>query len=236
MELVPAGLRDEDGVPVVPLDLRNRHVASLLVSFDVEIEVLVLDPQILVVWRSAIIHLLLKGFVSIVIFLDKFIQILLDFSHSICRNKYLVSRRSSRTSVEGLGNLQKPASCILLEIHVILFVPLIHHLGLQFSLFQVVRVKLMKTIIEINHLDKILTKHVGSSKCHQNLILSSIRGHLGNLEESSSLILVDIQIESLGVQEDGSRGKVLSIRRHLSLSHNLQIFSCRSESSNISLV
>ena len=44
-EFIPATFGDENGVLVVSVDLRNRHVASLFVGFDVNIEVLVLDPH-----------------------------------------------------------------------------------------------------------------------------------------------------------------------------------------------
>ena len=47
-EILPATLRDEDGVAIVSLDLRDGHVAPLLVPLDVEVEVLVLDPYVLI--------------------------------------------------------------------------------------------------------------------------------------------------------------------------------------------
>ena len=44
-EGLPTDFRDEDAVPEVALNLRDGHVPSLLVPLDVEVEVLILYPQ-----------------------------------------------------------------------------------------------------------------------------------------------------------------------------------------------
>jgi len=43
-ETFPSALRKKNRITVVSFDLRDGHVASLLVSLYIEIEILVLDP------------------------------------------------------------------------------------------------------------------------------------------------------------------------------------------------
>jgi len=49
-KIVPAALRDQDAVPEVALDLADRDVPPLLVLLAGEVEVLVLDAHVAVVW------------------------------------------------------------------------------------------------------------------------------------------------------------------------------------------
>lgn len=47
-EILPATLRDEDGVAIISLDLRDGHVAPLLVPLNVKVKVLVFDSDVLI--------------------------------------------------------------------------------------------------------------------------------------------------------------------------------------------
>jgi len=192
-EVLPATLRDEDTVAVIALYLRNRHVATLLVLLDVKEEVLVLDPEVLVL--GALDCLLC---VTIVILLNQLANVLLELSHALGRDEHL---EPVVAAGESLGHLEESSTSILLQIHVVFFIVFVHHLGLEFSLLQVVRINLAETLIEVNELQKVLTEQSSSGKGHQNLILSSICRNLCHLDEPSSLILLDVQVEPFALQD-----------------------------------
>jgi len=167
-ETLPSTLWHKDGVAIVPLNLGDGHVAPLLVLLDVEVEVLVLNTYVFVLGS---IHRILS--IPIVILVNEFPKIVLELPHSVRGNKHLEPGTGVATS-KSFRDLQKSSPCILLEIHVVLLVVLVHHLGPELALSQVVGIQLFQVMVEIDELDKVLAEERSSGKSHQDLILSSI--------------------------------------------------------------
>ena len=76
------------------------------------------------------------------------------------------------------------------------------------NLSQVVRVQFFKIMIEVDELDEILAKESCGGESHQNLILSSIRRDLSNLDEPPPLVFLHIQVKPLALQNQSARCQV----------------------------
>ena len=75
-------------------------------------------------------------------------------------------------------------------------------------LSQVVRVQFFKVMIEGDELDEILAEESCGGEGHQNLILSSIRRDLSDLDEPPPLVLFHIQVKPLALQNQSARCQV----------------------------
>jgi len=135
--------------------------------------------------------------VTVVILVDELPQVVLELGHPVGRDEDLEPRVAPG---EGLRHLQEATPRVLLQVHVILLVVLVHHLGLQLTLSQIVRIQDFQITIEVDESDQVLTEEGSRRECHQNLILSPVSADLCDLDEPSPLVLLHIQVEPLALQ------------------------------------
>lgn len=106
-KIVPAGLRDQDGISEVALYLRDCDVASLRILFAGEVEVFVLDAHVAVVrCTGGLLDL------SIIVLLDEFLEMVIELVHSVGWDEDLEARVAS---CEGLGYLQEATPSVFLK-------------------------------------------------------------------------------------------------------------------------
>lgn len=187
-EIIPTRLRDQDRVAIVSFDLRDGDVPALSVLLASKVKVLVLDPHVTVV---GLVGSLLD--LAIIVLFNELFQVLVELFHAVGRNKDLEPRVSSR---KGLRDLQEATASIFLQINVILLVLLEHDLGLELALVQVVGVDGPHLQVSLDDVDQVLTKLGGRRQGHQDLVLAAIGADLGDLDEPTPSVLLDVQIES----------------------------------------
>jgi len=219
----PATLRHQNGVPVVPSHLRYGEISALVVALHVEVEAFVFYLDVLA------LTLILRGrgvstFVcrAVIESLNQLSDVLFELPHTVGRDEHV----EPGVGV-GLGDLQKPPPCVLLQVHVVLLVIFVHHLSLQLALLQIVGVNLAQAAVELHELGEVLVELTGSGESHHYLVLSTVGRHLGDFDEPSSLVLLHVEVEPLPLQGDSPGGQVpltlapsihLIIRvRHLSI-------------------
>lgn len=106
-EVIPTGLRDEDGVAEVALDLGDSDVSSLRVLLAGEVEVLVLDADMAVVGSgNGLLHL------AIVVFIYELLEVVVELFHAVSRDEDLEARVAAR---ESLGDFKETPSGIFLK-------------------------------------------------------------------------------------------------------------------------
>merc|ERR1719237_812851 len=104
-EVVPAALRDQDGVPEVALDLGHSDVPALCVLLAGEEEVLVLDADVPVVGgRCRFLDL------PVVVLLDELLEVEVELLHAVCGDEDL---EAGVAPGERLGHLQEPTPGVL---------------------------------------------------------------------------------------------------------------------------
>lgn len=199
-EVLPSGLRDEDGVAVVALDLGDRDVAALGVLLAGEEEVLVLDLDVAVLGDvGGLLDL------AVVVLLDELLEVVIEVVHALGGDEDLEPRIAAG---EGLGNLQEATTGIFLQINVVLLVFLKHDLGLELALGEVVGVDGPHLGVRLDKVLEVSAELSGSGKCHQDLVLATVRADLGDLDEPSPRVLLDVQVEPLGLEDERAGGQV----------------------------
>jgi len=188
-ECMPPALGDEDGVAVTPVDLGDGHVAALGIGLHVEVEVLVLDPHLFRILTTAssatraslgpaaesftsgsalVVGVLSAVLNAIIVLVNELIEMLLELLHGLGWDEYL---RPEVPAAEGLRDLEEPTPGVLLEVHVILFLVLVHHVGQQLTLPKVVGVDTIELVVGFDELIQLAVKQLGGWKSHQDLIL-----------------------------------------------------------------
>jgi len=207
-EIFPAGLRDQDGVAVRPFHLRNGHISALLIPLYVKVKVFVFYSQVFVLWS---IHCLFR--IAVVVLVNEFAQVVLELGHAVGWDENL---KPGVSSGEGFRDLEEPSPRVLLEIHVILFIVLVHHLGLELPLLQMVRVKFAHLLVEVDKVQQVLVEDGRRRERHENLVLSAVGANLGNFDEATALVFLHVQVEPFAFQHQVPGRKVpLHAKGHL---------------------
>ena len=210
LETLPAALRHQDGVPVAALLLRDRHVPPLLVTLHLEVEILVLDLHMLLPGPGVvlIIFRVHDTGVAVVVLSNQVLEVVVDLPHAIGGDEHL---EPPVPPPGHLGELKEPASGILLQVHVILFVIVVfeHHCRLELPLSQVVGVHSAEVFVEIRELDQVLAELRRGGEGHQDLVPPPLGGNLRDLDEAPSLVLLHIEVEGLVLELQRPGGEVL---------------------------
>ena len=107
-KICPSRLGDQNRVPEISFDFGNGDVTTLSILFTSEKEVLIFNPEMSRLrCRCCFFNL------SVVILLNKFFQVMVEFLHSIGWDEDLEPGISSG---ESFRNFQKSTTCIFLRI------------------------------------------------------------------------------------------------------------------------
>lgn len=142
---------------------------------------------------------------AVVEFLDEFLQVTIELVHAVGRYEDL---EAGVAAGEGLGNLEKAATRVLLQIDVILLVVLEEHLGAEFALDELARVDRAELAVVFDHGDKVLAKLGRRGQRHQDLILAAIGADLGDLDEAPAGVFFHIQVEPFVLEDKRSGGEI----------------------------
>lgn len=189
-ECVPPALGDEDGVAVTSVDLGDGHVAALGIGLHVEVEVLVLDPHLFGILTAAsstavaapateaftpipslVVGVLSAVINAVIVLVNELGEVLLELLHGLGRDEHL---GPEVPGTESLGDLEEPAPGILLEVHVILLVVLVHHIGQELALLQVVGVDTIELVVGGDELIQLVVKQFNGWESHQDLVLPAL--------------------------------------------------------------
>ena len=197
-ERMPPALGDEDGIAVTPVDLGDGHVAALGVGLHVEVEVLVLDPHLFGILPAAsptsaltpalssalssaaeaftsgsalVIRVFSAVVNAVIVLVNELSEVLREFLHGLGRDEHL---GPEVPAAEGLGDLEEPAPGVLLEVHVILLLVLVHHVGQELALPQVVGVDTLKLVVGCDKLIQLAVKQLNGGESHQDLVLPAL--------------------------------------------------------------
>ena len=193
-ECMPPALGDEDGIAVTPVDFGDGHVAALGIGLHVEVEVLVLDPHLFGILPTTsstsaltsslssaaeastsgstlVIRVFSTVVNAVIVLVNELSEVLREFLHSLGRDEHL---RPKVPAAEGLGDLEEPAPGVLLEVHVILLLVLVHHVGQELALLQVVGVDTLKLVVGGDELIQLAVKQLNGGESHQDLVLPAL--------------------------------------------------------------
>ena len=102
--------------------------------------------------------------------LNQLSDVLFELPHTVGRDEHV----EPGVGV-GLGDLQKPPPCVLLQVHVVLLVIFVHHLSLQLALLQIVGINLAQAAVELHELGEVLVELTGSGERHHYLVLLQLQ-------------------------------------------------------------
>ena len=193
-ELMPPALGDEDGIAVTSVDLGDGHVAALGIGLHVEVEVLVLDPHLFGILPAAsstsslasaltsaaeafassstlVIRVFSAVVNAVIMLVNELREVLREFLHGLGRDEHL---GPEVPAAEGLRDLEEPAPGVLLKVHVILLLVLVHHVGQELALPQVVGVDTLKLVVGCDKLVQLAVKQLNGGESHQDLVLPAL--------------------------------------------------------------